>query len=302
MYCPKCYIEIPDDSAICKSCGAQVTPELAESAEQENAPEGSLENAPENAPESAPESASESAPESAPAVRRVREDYPFGSLGEAWSIITGNLGEYLLAALIVVVPGGIVNLVLRLLINLPAAIVGGILDKGGDEDKIIGHLIRLAAELVGLGITIVVVSPLQVGLTYFILKKIRNETARLGDIFAGFTKFLIPSIATGLGTSLLIMIGLVFAVIPGALAAVACMFAYFLVADGERSVTQAIVRSKDLVMPNFLMNLLFLMLIGAIYWSGYAACCVGILFTQPFMLIALALVYNEYIGKGSAKS
>ena len=134
MVCPECNIEIPDDSTFCGSCGAQIAPP-AESAPGFDSGGGPAPN---------------------------REDYPFASPEEAWRILTGNVGEFLLATVMVVAASAGLSITVRLIVEIPAVFVGGVISEGGEVQSLIATIIVIVSSLVSSILATMILGPLHV--------------------------------------------------------------------------------------------------------------------------------------------
>jgi hypothetical protein len=85
------------------------------------------------------------------------------------------------------------------------------------------------------------------GLTLIFLKRIRGQTAAVGEIFAGFSLALAQLLLVGVVTSLLSGIGLIFCLVPGIYLAVAWIFSIPLVADKHLEFWSAMELSRKVV-------------------------------------------------------
>jgi hypothetical protein len=272
MFCPKCGNTIPDGSTTCEACGASIP---------------GAESAP-------PDGGAYQPPVTSGA------NYPLGSISDAWNLVSKDLGEYILATLIVFAASCFITFVVRMIISLPASFfMASMMGRDGTPNPIA----LMFAAIVGVGnffISAAISAPFHTGYAYFILRKVRGQRPALGDVFAGFTQFLVPSILAGIVVSLITSIGMLLCFIPGILAAIALMFVYFIIADGESQFMNAIMRSKDIVMTSFGNYILYGIVIFLVVAAGVIACGVGVLVSAPVAMAAVALVYEH--SKGSTMS
>jgi uncharacterized membrane protein len=97
-------------------------------------------------------------------------------------------------------------------------------------------------------------------------------------------------------TYLLQMVGFVFCILPGIFLVVIWMYAIPTVIDRKLEFWDAMEVSRKAVQPSFFMHLLLLIVLLIVGLCGLLACGVGILFTMPLVLGALACAYEEMIG------
>lgn len=71
-----------------------------------------------------------------------------------------------------------------------------------------------------------------------------------------------------------------------------------LIVDRKLGPWQAIAQSFGALKKHFWSTLLLAFVLGLINMGGVAACCIGLLFTVPLTVIAIALVYRDLFGIG----
>jgi uncharacterized membrane protein len=185
---------------------------------------------------------------------------------------------------------------------------------------ILGPLISLAS--------IVVYGPLNGGLYYFYLKKIRNQPAEVGDIFAGFRRSfaqlmlaqivitalaclamipggilvaisVVPMIIHGApspGLIILALAGAVLAVAPAAYLGVSWLYAVPLVIDKQLEFWPAMETSRKVVAKHWWHVFGLMLVAGLLNLAGLLVCCVGMWITFPIALGAITYAYEDLFG------
>jgi hypothetical protein len=132
-----------------------------------------------------------------------------------------------------------------------------------------------------------------VGLYRMAFKHIRGEPIRINDAFSGGDLFLPmwgATILIGLGTA----IGSMFCILPGLLLYSLWIFTFPLIVDKRLGVVEAMTVSFNTLKPHMWPVLGFLIVAGLIGSLGALACGIGVFFTAPIYLIALALLYRAF--------
>jgi uncharacterized membrane protein len=223
-------------------------------------------------------------------------NYPMGSFSDAWKILVSSPFDFIVATLIVSTLSGVVSSVTNAFIDIPSKAIAQALCRVSDAAVYAAVIIVVVSSLLNFLITIVILAPIYCGYSTYMLRKIRGERPDFSVLFSGFTQFLFTSAMAGLCFSLASGLGFSLCVLPGLIVSALSMFMYFVIADGETSVSGVFSRSASLFTRNFGINLLFFIVAGLIGISGILACCIGVLFTAPLSYIAIALVYNHLSG------
>lgn len=147
--------------------------------------------------------------------------------------------------------------------------------------------------------SIIINGPLAAGY-YIVAKKLLNdETTTFGDFFKGFDYFL-PLFLVSLVSGIFIVIGFFILLIPGIYLAVAYMFTSLMVIHKDLSFFEAMEASRKLITKKWFMFLLFAILIGLINIVGLILLGIGMLFTIPFTVCAVAVAFDDIINKQAA--
>ena len=140
--------------------------------------------------------------------------------------------------------------------------------------------------------------PMTVGYQSMCIRAARGESVQIGDVFSGFSKFgpsfilmLLYGLAVGLGTLL--------CVIPGLAVAWFCVWATFLMADGDEDAMSCLKRSWEYSKQN-MGGVIVMVIVASVVGSvGSAVGGVGGLVTMPLQMMMLAVAYNRAFGSGS---
>ena len=209
-----------------------------------------------------------SSEQAVPSSEIVIQDYEFnlGSYFSAgWSLFASNMG------------GFIGFTFLLLVINLILAVI----------------------PVLGTIGSVIINAPLSAGY-YIVAKKLLNdETTTFGDFFKGFD-YLLPLFLASLVSGIFIVLGLFILLIPGLYLAVAYMFTSLMVIHKNLSFFEAMEASRKLITKKWFMFLLFALLIGLINIVGLILLGIGMLFTIPFTVCAVAVAFDDIMNKQTA--
>jgi uncharacterized membrane protein len=194
-----------------------------------------------------------------------------GAFSYGWSKFTTNAGPLIVAYVVMIVLIAIVNaigfasssLVLRLLVNLVAIVVGAFASYG-----------------------IVNVS----------LKIAKGEPVEIADALPTGPKVL-PYAITAILVQIIVTVGLYLCIVPGIIAATFLWFAHFVVIDEGVQPGDAISRSGQLVKGHLGAVLGFIVLAFLINLLGVLLCFVGTFVTVPLTTVAAAFVYKGLKGE-----
>ena len=165
--------------------------------------------------------------------------------------------------------------------------IGGSITAGIDGLKknpityVIGFLLLGIVNAMTFGLLL---GPLMVG--YFRMAKIDDEggKAQIGDLFKGFDD-LVPGLVAGILSSVIVFVGTLLCIIPGALVSPIIPTSLYLVATGEKDGVKAVTRAWKAISKHLIESFacgLVLNIIGAV---GMVLCCVGLFVTLPITLI-----------------
>ncbi len=142
---------------------------------------------------------------------------------------------------------------------------------------------------------IIVGGPFVCGLAIFSLAFVRNENARMEQIFDGFSRFG-NAVGTYLLSVLFIYLWMLLLIIPGIIAAYSYAMAMYIIADDENvGPMEAIKRSKDMMRGyKFKLFCLGCRFIG---WTllGFLSMGIGFLWIIPYMSMSFANFYDDLL-------
>jgi len=201
------------------------------------------------------------------------------SIGDAvrfgWDTMKNNLGFLIPAVLIMwlaaAIPSGLSSFSYRM--PLVAAAIYSLIF--GIISFVIGMFVNMAQIKVGLRFS-------------------RGETADFPDLFNEYPRFwdfLLGSILYGL----IVLGGLILLIIPGIYWAIKYHFYGYLIIDQGMGPVDAIKKSGELTDGVKWDLLVFWLALLGIYILGFLACCIGVLFAIPVILVAVAYVYRTLL-------
>lgn len=206
----------------------------------------------------------------------MEKDFSIGdAVSFGWNAMKTNLGFFIPAVLILWVAG---------------AIPGGIQSMSMYMSSAAAALWSALFGLVGFVVSLfVTMAQIRIG-----LKFCSGEKADFPDLvsdYRRFLDFLIGSILFGL----IVLGGLILLIIPGIYWAVRYHFYGYLILDQGMSPVDAIKRSGQLTRGVWWHLFGFWLAIFGIAFLGLIACCVGLLFAIPVMIVATAYVYRTLL-------
>ena len=201
------------------------------------------------------------------------------SIGDAvqfgWDTMKNNLGFLIPAVLIMwlaaAIPSGLSSFSYRM--PLVAAAIYSLIF--GIISFVIGMFVNMAQIKVGLRFS-------------------RGETADFPDLlneYPRFWDFLLGSILY----ALIVIGGLILLIIPGIYWGIKYHFYGYLIIDQGMGPVDAIKKSGELTDGVKWDLLVFWLALLGIYILGFLACCVGVLFAIPVILVAVAYVYRTLL-------
>ncbi len=135
-----------------------------------------------------------------------------------------------------------------------------------------------------------VIKPLQFGIYYVNLKAARGEKLEIKEMFTPFKDFWNVVLA-GFLTTLIVVFGTLFFIIPGIIFACKLIFVPYLVVDKKMKATDAIKESWDLTNGHAWTVFGIGVLAGPIIIAGYICLFVGVFISMMWIYIAFASLY-----------
>jgi uncharacterized membrane protein len=170
-------------------------------------------------------------------------------------------------------------------------------DRGGDAAQLAAAGVRLVVSLGRLCITTPITLITTAGLARMGLSVARGETPDLGAFSMALSKFfrvLLASILVGFAA----LVGTLFCIIPGILAAIALQFYMFVLMDTELGPLDAVQYAWSLAKDHMVnLGVFFLVLMGISLVVTCGTCGIGWIIVQPVLLTAQGLIYVHLSGR-----
>lgn len=147
------------------------------------------------------------------------------------------------------------------------------------------------------GILNILLAPLYVGLIYIANKFNTKVAIEFSDLFIGYRQNLGNILLYSLITSIVLWISFIMCVIPFLFVYPLFFLGYPILLFENATAMDAISKTYNLVKENYSTFLGTAILAGLITFSGALLCCIGIIFTYPFIYIAMYSAYCAYLGK-----
>jgi len=201
------------------------------------------------------------------------------SIGDAvqfgWDTMKNNIGFFIPVILILWLAAAIPSGLSSLSYNMPigAAVVYGFIF--GIISFVIGMFVNMAQIKIGLRFS-------------------KGDTADFEDLYNEYPRFwdfLLGSILY----ALIVIGGLILLIIPGIYWAIKYHFYGYLIIDQGMGPMDAIKKSGELTDGVKWNLLVFDLAMMGIYILGFLACCVGVLFAIPVILVSIAHVYRTLL-------
>lgn len=227
----------------------------------------------------------------APRVAEVSMD----AIGQAWNMITSQMGVWLPAMLLffVIVYG----------VQAPFQIMAAGAQTQVDPNNPFGAAMgaNLGLTLMSSVISTIVTTFLVTGLTKMALKQIDGQAISIGEMFSGGPYFLQVLLAY-IVFYIIGGIGFLLCCIPGIIFACGMMFMTPLIVDKQMDAITAMKTSWETLKPHLGATVLFAIVCGLASMLGVIACGIGIIFTYPLLFIGPAIVYRGFFPAGGSTS
>jgi uncharacterized membrane protein len=224
--------------------------------------------------------------------RPVRNDLSFSVIGESWTVIKGNLGPFVVAAILaliaIAVPSYLGSFLflatpesMRTPSDLPTMI----------RQQLLGNAITIPFTLLGYALA----GPILASIVHMTFKALSGQAVEVGDVGWGFRRFL-PLALASLITTVLVTIGSYLFCIPGLIAGgLTLLVIPTMVVQGMSPFDALSFSFSRMTKFLFMASLLYLVLYF-VSGLGILLCCVGIVLTYPIGAVGSALVYRDVVG------
>lgn len=138
------------------------------------------------------------------------------------------------------------------------------------------------------------------GLDFLILRRLRGEEVKIGDVFDGFNLAFLNLTMAGLVKWLLTTLGLILCILPGIYLAVGYVFALPLVVDKKMEFWTAMEVSRRVVHAHWWSVFALVIVLALVAFAGFLLCGVGALITIPVASASLMYAYEDLFGTQTA--
>ena len=138
--------------------------------------------------------------------------------------------------------------------------------------------------------------PFYVGLYSMACKARKGEKIEVGDAFIGLKENLVPNIIAGLVFIIGYSLGSIAFGIGAYFVGAILLYVIPLVAFKKESIGDAVNHSKDLVLKELIPHVIFFFVASFVMGIGFLACGIGVLFTVPVGIAAMAINYEKRFG------
>lgn len=194
----------------------------------------------------------------------------FDVITQAFALFQQQMGQWVVLTLVYLLIMGVATVLLGLI-----PIVGGILS-AIPALTLMGGLYRAA------------------------LKHIRGDAVQVSDLF-DIGDIIGPLIVAGILTGIATSIGALLCVLPMFVVGGLLMFAVPMVADRGVDGVEALKASWNALKSQWLMAAVFYFVASLVGAVGALLCGVGLLFTLPIMILAIALLYRDFFPEDVAE-
>ncbi|RMF43860.1 MAG: hypothetical protein D6753_04060 [Planctomycetota bacterium] len=226
------------------------------------------------------------APQSTPMPESSGSDVPvvptpveIGSVfNAAFEVWKANLGLLVGVTLIVFMISGV--------FSAGSTILNLVAEQGEEEVKLAAALGSFMISLISTVVNIF----LGIGQTQIYLRLLRGQSAQVGDLFGGGSRFL-PTLAVSILFGLAVGVGTVLCIIPGLVVGALFWPCYYLVVDNKSKVIDSFTVAQKIGTANIGTTILLVLLGIGINLLGFLACGVGILFAAPLVGLLWTTAY-----------
>ncbi|MDF2551606.1 MAG: beta-carotene 15,15-monooxygenase [Chryseobacterium sp.] len=147
------------------------------------------------------------------------------------------------------------------------------------------------------GVVSILISPLFVGLIYITNKFNTKVAVEFSDLFIGYRQNLGNILLYSLITNIILWISIIMCIIPFFFVYPLFLIGYPILLFENSSAMDALSKTYNIAKENYGVFLGAAILGLIISAAGILLCCVGIIFTLPFITIVMYSTYCAYLGK-----
>lgn len=222
--------------------------------------------------------------------RTPRREVDIAAIGEAWGVVTQNLGPFILAALVTFALNAIPSFIGSFIAGRVFPTPVGTTDLGLVlRISFMQQPIQLPFQAIGSGLSMIVAG----SIVLMTLKAIRGQSPEVSDIGLGFTTSPASLFVAGVLIYLGTMVGILLCLIPGLILGGLWMVTVPFIMDKGVGPIEAMKMSWNLMKDHVLMAAVILLLGGMIMILGCCCACIGLLVALPLLYATQAIIYED---------
>lgn len=156
-------------------------------------------------------------------------------------------------------------------------------------------LITLLYIVLSGAVPLVLQGPLMLGFYLVFAKRLRGMRSDLNDFFRGLHYF-VPALVAHILITVFVTIGTVLLIIPGLILAAMFQFTMLFILDKRMDFWPAMQSSRAVVRNDYFGFTMFTLTLILLNVLGALLCGVGLLFTIPVSMAAVAVAYRDCVG------
>jgi len=222
----------------------------------------------------------------APAPQQPRGTVSLDVIGEAWKLVSANMGIWIGAT------------VVYLLVQIVMSGLQRATQSTGPNGLPQSTPMSFLLSIVGIFVTQFFIA----GLMTMALSTIRNGRAEFSQLTSGGA-VLLPLVGAFILNAIIIGIGLVLCIVPGIIAMAGFMLITPIIVDKRAGAFGALGESWNAIKPHLGSALLLGIVLVLIVFASMIPCGLGLLVSLPLFQVSIALVYRDLFGiAGSSAS
>lgn len=209
-----------------------------------------------------------------------------GIISEAWRLLPGSK--------LMICGGLLVSGLIVILISVLLGVIAGVSSVLATPENS-NFVISLLSQILGNALISIILYPFMAGIYMMAIRRVAGQSVSFGELFAYFSQVLpltIAALLIGVFTSL----GFLLLILPGIYLSVAYMMTVMLIAERGLSAWQAMEISRRAITQHWFKFFGLLIVLSLINIVGAMLLLVGLIWTVPLSIIAVALVYRTIFG------
>lgn len=224
--------------------------------------------------------------------RPVRNELSLNVIGEAFRALTANIGPFVVWSIVTLaLTLGVFWIFILAFVGMPGSLTNPEEIQKFLQVQVQGNLVSIFASVVSGLLS----GPLYASVTHMTLKHMGGQRLDIADVLWGFGRF-VPFAIAGVVCSGLVTVGYNLCCLPGAIVGGLTFLVYPAMILQGLSAFDALSFSFSRMSKHLFMATLLHLLLYVLSLLGIVACCVGLLFTLPLVVIPAAFVYRDIVG------